>query len=216
MFKQLALLAVFVAVVASQATCNTYTGYTNGYTSLAFNFLRHDFILSFAEAGEVAVDVTNQRAATFFRISYNDTRNIPIFESGIAIHFASNQTEYFITNGLCFYEYNPRPILNTLVPSNAVYRNQVTVGSKKFNAYNAPYFDGQHAFFGVFEPTTCIPVTMTLNNVDETLGVMETQLFEFQATTPDASIFELPDHCFHPRAQQAYPGIKPSRSAYSL
>eukprot|EP01133_Synstelium_polycarpum_P005762 gene5762-6670_t len=217
MFKVIVAVFAFacVALVAAQAppTCTQYTAYSYGYSTVGFNFVRRDHLLSFAESGGVVADVANQRYATFFRVAFNDTQGIPIFETGMSVHYVANNTNYFLSNGVCFEEYNNEAIPATLVPSNVKLANQVTIGSGKYNSYTSPFFDGQHAFFGVYEPTTCIPIHMLLSNVDETLGQAETNVFDF-SNTADSNVFNLPEPCWNPIKPHRYEGHRPVVTAF--
>ncbi|EFA82528.1 hypothetical protein PPL_04216 [Heterostelium album PN500] len=204
-----ALVVLYVALASAQSpTCATYSsGYQYGYSNIGFNFVRRDHLLSYAESGGFVADVANQRQAAFFRIQFNNTDNIPIFEEGLEIMFASNNTMYIVSNGVCFLQPSYEPVVNTLVPSNVRYSNQVTLGSAKFNSYTSPIFDGQHSFFGVYEPTTCIPMHITLSNVDFTLGESTTNFFDF-STTIDENVFVLPPPCMHPIKVHEYKGFR--------
>ncbi|KYR02235.1 hypothetical protein DLAC_01059 [Tieghemostelium lacteum] len=199
MYKQILLIAaVFIAIAASQTSspCQSYTSYSYGYTTTAFNFLRKDYVFSFAEFGQISTDVTNQIQSVQFTIAFNNSDNIPIFENGQTIYFAENATNYIISNGYCFTENNVDfPIPNTFVPPQLMYTGQINIGSSAFNLYQSKNFDGQHQLAGVFEPETCIPIGMDLVNIDDVYGTAKVDVFEFSTQIYD-SAFQLPSVCF--------------------
>eukprot|EP01132_Coremiostelium_polycephalum_P010814 gene10814-13248_t len=177
--------------------CNSYNTYSYAFTSVGFNFLRKDYLLSYSESGDLAVDVPNQRSASFFIITFNNTEGVPMFETGQTLRYGSNNTAYVITNGYCFQAYDSMPFPTNLIPPNVKYVNQVTIGSSLFNTYYAQDFDGQHSFVGIYEQSTCIPITFDMKNIDDTLGVANTNIFEF-TTSVNPGVFTLPPQCYQP------------------
>ncbi|GAM21115.1 hypothetical protein SAMD00019534_042900 [Acytostelium subglobosum LB1] len=212
----IACLFLFAALASAQnPICATYNNtYGYGYNTVAFNFVgRHNHLESFAESGGVVNDFVNQRSAVFYRIQFNNTDNMPIFEEGMEVHFGNNNTNYLITNGVCFLFSAYFPIPNTMVPPNTKFSNQVTIGSQKYNSYTSPFFDGVHSYFGAFEQSTCIPINQRLSNVDYTLGEAHTSIFDF-STTIDSNVFNLPPPCEHPIHNREYTGVRTHMNYY--
>ncbi|EGG23904.1 hypothetical protein DFA_06042 [Cavenderia fasciculata] len=209
MFKVfLVMAAACVAMVAAQApsSCTPFTEYSYAYSTLGFNFLRRNSVYSFAEAGGVTADVTGGRLSSFFRISFNNSQNVPMFEQGLTFQFGANNTAYVLSNGVCFEGPAREPISNTFIPASAKLGNQVTLGSSKYNTFYDPFLDGQHNFIGVYEVSTCLPITLGLTNVDDTLGEAVTNIFDFN-NQYDPNAFNLPPPCYTPINAAKYEGL---------